>query len=149
MHACVVGHAADRCRAVCAVVQIKLRPIPWGSTAFTTVAMLPYQKNATFSRCTRNRQPTQQAPCDPGAAAVDDQDGDLSAQVTITPAVVSLEAPLGTRVRLAYRVSDNGVPRRSAAAFRIVEIVTPCTPGQFFCSGECLKVWTRRVLRLL
>lgn len=109
--------------------------------------MIPYQRNATFSRCARNRQPTQQAPCDPGATAVDDQDGDLSPQVTIVPAVVSLEAPVGTRVRLAYRVSDDGIPRRSAVAFRILEIASPCTPGQFFCSGACLQVWLRRVWR--
>lgn len=121
-------------------MQIALRPIPWGSLVFTTVAMLPYQRNATFSRCNGRRQPTQQAPCDPGAAAVDAQDGDLSSQVTITPAVVSLEAPVGTRVRLAYRVHDDGVPRRSAAAFRIIEIVSPCTGGQYFCDGECLQV---------
>lgn len=121
-------------------VQIELRPIVLAAHVFTTVVMLPYQKNTTFSRCSGNRKPTQQAPCDPGAAAFDEQEGDLSAVVTITPAVVSLEAPIGTRIRLAYRVSDNGIPRRSAVAYRIAEISTPCRSGQFFCSGDCVQV---------
>eukprot|EP00892_Ulva_mutabilis_P005892 jgi/Ulvmu1/3675/UM017_0089.1 len=119
---------------------IELRPITLGTKVFTTVAMLPYQRNTTFSRCAGNRRPTQQAPCDPGAAAYDEQEGDLSTAVTITPAAVSLEAPLGTRVRLAYRVSDTGIPRRTAVAYRIIEIMSPCTTGQYFCSGECLQV---------
>lgn len=121
-------------------MQIELRPVTLGTGVFTTVLTLPFQRNTTFSRCAGSRQPSPQAPCDPGAAAHDDQEGDLSAAVTITPAAVSLEAPVGTRVRLAYRVSDNGLPRRSAVTYRVIEITSPCGTGQHLCSGECLQV---------
>ena len=116
-------------------------PFSWQQRTFTGVVRVPYRTGATFTACTPGTSPDPQSPCDPGATAVDEEEGDLSDAVVVSPAAVSLEAAVGTRVRLKYSVSDNGLPRLSATAYRILEIVSPCTAAaKYFCDGVCKQV---------
>jgi hypothetical protein len=121
------------------VLQISIRPILQVSETATTVVRMPYTKAAVFAACAPGASPAQ-TPCDPGAIALDNEDGDLSAAVVVTPSSVSLEGPLGTRVQIKYSVTDNGLPRLSNHAYRIIEIVSPCGDSEYFCNGVCKKV---------
>lgn len=120
--------------------------ITLGTVSSSTVLRLPYEAGYVFSACATGVSPTMSAPCDPGALAFDAEEGDLSSYVTISPAGVSLEVPIGTRARIQYTVLDNGTPRLSANAYRTVEIVSPCLAREFFCDGECKQVCSMCVL---
>jgi hypothetical protein len=89
------------------------------------VVRLPFRAGATFAACAHGVSPRPDAPCDPGVAVFDDQEGDLSADVVVSPTAVSTEAPLGTRIPIKNTVADNGLPRLSTAEYRILEIVSP------------------------
>lgn len=121
-------------------MQIALNSISLGTDNFTSVIRLPYRAGYVFSACAAGASPSTEAPCDLRAQAWHTEEGDLSQFLVVSPTGVSLEAPIGTRTRIQYTVSNNEFPRLSASTYRIVEIVSPCASREFFCDGECKQV---------
>jgi hypothetical protein len=121
-------------------LQVTLNPITISGTAFSTVLRLAHSPGILFTACLPGRVPTAVLPCDTGAYALDAQDGNLTSFVTSSPATISLSTVPGSRLKIVYSVQDFGLPRLPGIAERIVEIVSPCPAGEFFCSGSCKTV---------
>ena len=112
------------------------------------MARFPYMRGVSLRPCKGPQRSTLEQPCDPGATAWDAQDGNLTARVQVSPSSVRLDAPPGTHMKLTYTVADHGSPRMRATSERVVEIVSPCAAGQFFCDGRCEQVSCKELAAL-
>jgi hypothetical protein len=121
-------------------VQIKLNPVQVGAATFLTVVRLAHSQTLTFGGCSPGQAPVGQRICDTGATAIDAADGNLTTHVVVSPPMIPLNKPPGTRMKMVYSVSDYGMPRLQSEVERIIEIISPCAPAEFFCKGECTKM---------
>ncbi len=111
-----------------------------------------------YVKCATGTDPTTSSPCEPGAYAADSEDGSsIASQVLICPPAGCLDtgcaghrffekdllacgidtstADIGTLFQLDYVVYDsNGA---NATLTRLITVVTPCEPGEFYCDGAC------------
>ncbi|KAK3273248.1 hypothetical protein CYMTET_18494, partial [Cymbomonas tetramitiformis] len=122
---------------------------------FVTVA-----KGAPYDRCPAGHTPTVEVLCEPGAEAVDAEEGDISRHVLACPpdscidmgcpehefvrkglaGCLNTSAAVGTVFSIQFVVLDSALPPNLARVTRYVTIGTPCAEGEVFCEeldGSC------------
>ncbi|KAK3274238.1 hypothetical protein CYMTET_17570 [Cymbomonas tetramitiformis] len=106
-----------------------------------------------YSQCAAGSEPTAASPCESGATAMDDEDGDLTGSVLACPPAACLDvgcpghefatkgvqgcldtaAEAGTIFEILFMVLDRGAPALNATATRTITIDSPCEAGQELC----------------
>eukprot|EP00854_Cymbomonas_tetramitiformis_P008806 gene8806-10440_t len=99
-----------------------------------------------YSQCAAGSEPTAASPCESGATAMDDEDGDLTGSVLACPPAACLDvgcpghefatkgvqgcldtaAEAGTIFEILFMVLDRGAPALNATATRTITIDSPC-----------------------
>ncbi|KAK3252741.1 hypothetical protein CYMTET_37988 [Cymbomonas tetramitiformis] len=121
-------------------------------------ADLTVRQHAAYAACEEGAEPQAEAPCELGAEAWDDDDGDLTLRVLSCPpenclasgcpghefavkgveGCVDTSADPGTVFEVLFAVLDSAVPANLAVVSRIVTIDPPCADGAELCAdGEC------------
>ena len=123
-------------------------------------AILTLPRFATYTMCASDKLPSDYAPCDQGAIAHDDIDGNLTGALLVCPpescmsfgcpghelwrkgvhSCVNTSTPVGTVFSVNFVVFDTNGEQASAA--RTITIDDPCPEGQHWCpadspSGRC------------
>jgi hypothetical protein len=119
-------------------------------------AVVGVRQHSVYARCAFGQQPTAEVLCEPGAAAMDAEDGNLTARVLACPPASCMDrgcpghefaskglsgclntsAPVGATFAVPFVVLDGAQPPQSASVTRTVTVLPPCAAGLFWCAGS-------------
>ncbi|KAK3270208.1 hypothetical protein CYMTET_21381 [Cymbomonas tetramitiformis] len=118
------------------------------STTFVEV-----RQHQVYAACAERDAGNAEVECEPGVAAYDTEDGDLSSQVLVCPpssciavgcpghewaikglqGCINTSAPVGTVFEVEWVVFDSGMLAQNASVTRLISIIQPCNLGETLC----------------
>ncbi|KAK3233264.1 hypothetical protein CYMTET_56422 [Cymbomonas tetramitiformis] len=118
------------------------------STTFVEV-----RQHQVYAACVEGDAKNAEVECEPGVAAYDTEDGDLSSQVLVCPpssciavgcpghewaikglqGCINTSARVGTVFEVEWIVFDSGMLAQNASVTRLISIIQPCNLGETLC----------------